>query len=217
MFYQKIRCIFFLMTLSFVSGCAFFSQDNEIEEYGLEIVAESEPLTVTSLSVADRPSPNFDARTLPVSLIVLHYTAAPLKESLAVLRKGRGTARVSSHYLISENGTIYRLVDESKRAWHAGISHWKDITDVNSASIGIELVNLGKNKEGHFYPFAEKQIEAVTKLCLDIQSRYAITDVVGHSDVAPVRKIDPGDLFPWQKLYNRGVKVNTKGFTPPSP
>jgi len=168
--------------------------------------------TVTALHVADRPSPNFDKRTLPVSLIVLHYTAAPLKESLNALRDGRGNARVSSHYLISANGTIFRLVDESQRAWHAGVSRWKDITDVNSASVGIEMVNLGHDKLGRPRPYTVEQVEAVIKLCLDIQSRYDITDVVGHSDVAPTRKIDPGELFPWRKLANRGVKVSTRGF-----
>jgi len=219
-----------------VSGCAWFSSGDDADAPLVDEIAVDEDLaptnaapavtapaapvqppprnSVTSLHVADRPSPNFDKRTLPVSLIVLHYTAAPLKESLNVLRNGNGTSRVSSHYVVSQNGTIYRLVDESNRAWHAGVSRWKGITDVNSASIGIEMVNLGHDRLGRARPYTAAQVEAVTRLCLDIQSRYDITDVVGHSDVAPMRKIDPGERFPWRKLYRRGVKVSTKGFVP---
>jgi len=104
-------------------------------------------------------------------------------------------------------------VDETNRAWHAGVSYWKGITDVNSASIGIEMVNLGHDRNGRPRPYTAEQVEAVTRLCLDIQSRYDITDVVGHSDVAPTRKIDPGELFPWRMLADRGVRVRTKGFS----
>jgi len=218
--------------LALLSGCASFSSDETTDDFGEEIDADEEftatngtvavsapvvlptptNISVTSLQVIDRPSPNFDMRTMPVSLVVLHYTAAPIKESLAVLRDGRGRARVSSHYLVAENGTIFRLVDETDRAWHAGVSRWRDITDVNSASIGIEIVNLGHDRFGRPRPYTAEQIEAVTRLCLDIQSRYDITDVVGHSDVAPVRKIDPGELFPWRMLSDRGVKVGARGF-----
>jgi len=106
---------------------------------------------------------------------------------------------------------IYRLVDERRRAWHAGVSRWRDITDVNSASIGIEMVNLGHDRFGRPRPYTVQQVEAVTRLCLDIQTRYDITDVVGHSDVAPSRKVDPGELFPWRLLANRGVKVSARG------
>jgi len=219
------RLVFASCAAAFLSGCAFFSSEEAEVEFGEEIVASEDVATpdlsrdvtnrmVTSLAITDRPSPNFDKRTLPVTLIVLHYTAAPLKESLNALSDGRGTARVSSHYVVSERGTIYRLVDESNRAWHAGVSRWKGITDVNSASIGIEMVNLGYDKEGRPRPYAAEQVEAVVRLCLDIQSRYDIAGVVGHSDVAPLRKIDPGELFPWRMLYNRGVKVGTKGFVP---
>lgn len=163
--------------------------------------------TVTRLAVRDLPSPNYDVRRLPVSLIVLHYTAAPLRESLNALRNAHVPARVSSHYVVASNGTIYRLVDETKRAWHAGVSRWQEITDVNSASIGIEMVNLGHDALGRPRPYRAEQIESVIRLCLDIQARYEIRDVVGHSDVAPKRKIDPGELFPWKMLADRGVKV----------
>jgi len=230
--FLRLQLVCVAAGLVFLSGCAFFGSDEtadgeaggyvageEISETNdlIALAAAFAPpmpvkASVTPLHVADRPSPNFDTRTLPISLIVLHYTAAPLKESLNALRDGRGTARVSCHYLVSENGTVFRLVDESKRAWHAGVSRWKDIRDVNSASIGIEMVNLGHDKKGRPCPYSVEQIEAVTQLCLDIQSRYDITDVVGHSDVAPMRKIDPGELFPWRMLYNRGVKVSTRGF-----
>jgi len=230
--FLRLQRTLMMTGLVFLSGCAFFCSDDETETQpegfvaGEEIsetndlivlAAASTPpasskTSVSPLKIVDRPSPNFDRRTLPVSLIVLHYTAAPLKESLNALRNPRGPARVSCHYLVSEHGTIYRLVDESNRAWHAGVSRWKGITDVNSASIGIEMVNLGHDRFGYPRPFAVEQIEAVIRLCLDIQSRYDITDVVGHSDVAPTRKIDPGELFPWRLLYDRGVKVSTKGF-----
>jgi len=226
-----VPCLF---AAAFLSGCALLPSTDAVDGPGEEIVSDEEftatngsvavssPVLlpadvrspVTSLSVIDRPSPNFDTRTLPVTLIVLHYTAAPLKESLNALRDGRVGARVSSHYLVAEDGTIYRLVDESNRAWHAGVSRWEDITDVNSASIGIEMVNLGHDDAGRPRPYAAEQVEAVTRLCLDIQERYAIAAVVGHSDVAPARKIDPGGLFPWRILYERGVKVATVGFVP---
>lgn len=140
-------------------------------------------------------------------MIVLHYTAAPLRESLNALCNGRARNRVSAHYLVAEDGTIYRLVDESRRAWHAGVSRWRGITDVNSASIGIEIVNLGHDRQGVARPYPQRQIEAVIDLCLNLQARHDIVDVVGHSDVAPGRKIDPGELFPWKTLGERGVRI----------
>ena len=109
-------------------------------------------------------------------------------------------AKVSSHYLLDEDGTLHRLVAEEHRAWHAGASHWRGITDVNSASIGIEIVNPGH--EWGYRPFPEAQIEALLPLVADIKDRHGITrgNIVGHSDVAPVRKRDPGELFPWHRL-----------------
>lgn len=151
------------------------------------------------VSIVETPSPNFNERQLPVSMIVLHYTGMQSTEA-ALARLTDPAAEVSAHYLIDEDGTIHRLVAEDKRAWHAGQSHWRGITDVNSASIGIELVNPGH--EFGYREFAPAQIEALVPLLAEIKDRYEITrgNVVGHSDIAPTRKQDPGELFPWAKL-----------------
>ena len=147
----------------------------------------------------ETPSPNFDARTLPISMIVLHYTGMP-NASDAIARLTDAEAKVSSHYLIAEDGQVMRLVAEENRAWHAGKSRWRQIDDVNSASVGIEIVNPGH--EFGYRPFPDTQIEALIPLMADIQARYAITrgNIVGHSDIAPARKQDPGELFPWARL-----------------
>lgn len=149
--------------------------------------------------VIDTPSPNFDDRALPVSMIVLHYTGMQDAAS-AIARLSDAEAKVSAHYLIAEDGQIVRMVAEDKRAWHAGRSYWRGITDVNSASIGIELVNPGH--EFGYRPFPIAQIDALIPLMQDIMLRHRITrgNVVGHSDVAPARKDDPGELFPWERL-----------------
>jgi N-acetylmuramoyl-L-alanine amidase len=147
----------------------------------------------------DRPSPNFDERSLPITMVVLHYTGMQDAAS-AIARLADPEAKVSCHYLVAEDGTVVRMVDEAQRAWHAGASHWRGVTDVNSASIGIEIVNPGH--EWGYVPFPDEQIEAVIRLLADIKQRHAITrgNVVGHSDIAPARKQDPGELFPWGKL-----------------
>ena len=149
--------------------------------------------------IIDTPSPNFDERTLPVTIIVLHYTGMQDAAS-AIARLTDAEAKVSSHYLIAEDGQIVRMVDESKRAWHAGKSYWRGITDLNSASIGIEIVNPGH--EFGYRPFPIAQIDALIPLMQQITLRYKITrgNVVGHSDIAPARKEDPGELFPWERL-----------------
>lgn len=151
------------------------------------------------MSIVETPSPNFNERQLPVSMIVLHYTGMQSAEA-ALARLTDPAAEVSAHYLIDEDGTIHRLVAEDKRAWHAGQSHWRGITDVNSASIGIELVNPGH--EFGYREFAPAQIEALIPLLAEIKDRYEITrgNIVGHSDIAPTRKQDPGELFPWAQL-----------------
>ncbi|MES2058849.1 MAG: N-acetylmuramoyl-L-alanine amidase [Pseudomonadota bacterium] len=151
------------------------------------------------MTMIEMPSPNFDDRALPVSMIVLHYTGMSDAES-AIARLTDPEAKVSAHYLIKEDGTILRMVAEDKRAWHAGKSHWRHITDVNSASIGIEMVNPGH--EWGYRPFAEEQIDALIPLVHAIKERHGITrgNVVGHSDIAPTRKQDPGELFPWARL-----------------
>ncbi len=151
------------------------------------------------MSFIETPSPNFNERQLPVTMIVLHYTGMESAEA-ALARLTDPAAEVSAHYLIDEDGTIHRLVPEDKRAWHAGKSHWRGITDVNSASIGIELVNPGH--EFGYREFTGPQIEALIPLLQEIKQRYDITrgNIVGHSDIAPTRKQDPGELFPWGQL-----------------
>jgi len=144
------------------------------------------------------PSPNWDERTLPVTMVVLHYTE--MEREAALQRLTDAEAKVSAHYFISEQGEVARLVDEDKRAWHAGASYWRGHRDVNSASIGIELDHPGHGLG--YREFADAQIEALIPLLNDIVRRHDIprANVVGHSDVAPARKMDPGELFPWDRL-----------------
>jgi N-acetylmuramoyl-L-alanine amidase len=151
------------------------------------------------MDMVDRPSPNFDERPAPVSMIVLHYTGMPDAET-AVARLCDPEARVSCHYLIQEDGQILRMVPEEKRAWHAGDSYWRGIQKVNDVSIGIEIVNPGH--EFGYRPYPDEQIDALIPLIADIKERHGITrgNVVGHSDIAPRRKQDPGELFPWHRL-----------------
>lgn len=147
----------------------------------------------------ERPSPNHDERKLPVSMLVLHYTGMPDAAS-AIDWLANPESKVSAHYVVTEEGEIVRMVAEDKRAWHAGKSWWRGITDVNSASIGIEIVNPGH--EWGYRAFPDAQIEALIPLVHEIVQRHGITrgNIVGHSDVAPERKQDPGELFPWAKL-----------------
>lgn len=151
------------------------------------------------IDVIDLPSPNCDERQLPVSMLVLHYTGMEDAAS-AIERLADPEAKVSAHYVVDEDGSILRMVPEELRAWHSGRSYWRGITDVNSASIGIEIVNPGH--EFGYRPFPEEQMDAVTRLVADIKSRYDIprANVVGHSDVTPARKQDPGELFDWARL-----------------
>lgn len=145
------------------------------------------------------PSPNHNARKLPVSMVVLHYTGMESAQA-ALDRLCDPAAEVSAHYLIDEAGLVTRMVAEEHRAWHAGRAYWRGITDVNSASIGIELVNPGH--EFGYRPFTDAQMEALVPLLADIVRRHGIApaNVVGHSDVAPTRKLDPGELFDWDML-----------------
>jgi len=151
------------------------------------------------MTIIDTPSPNFNERKLPVTMIVLHYTGMVDGRS-AIERLCDPLAEVSAHYLIDEDGTIHRMVAEDKRAWHAGKARWRGIEDVNSASIGIVLVNPGH--EFGYRPFGEEQIDALIPLVARIKEGHGITrgNVVGHSDIAPMRKQDPGELFPWHRL-----------------
>ncbi|HLR14057.1 MAG TPA: N-acetylmuramoyl-L-alanine amidase [Burkholderiaceae bacterium] len=139
-----------------------------------------------------------------VGIVVLHYTAADNPTSLKILSE----KNVSSHYLITDDSPphLYQLVDENRRAWHAGVGEWYGRTDVNTGSIGIEIVNAGKQDEA-FVPYTSEQIELVKKLVADIVERHDIKphNIVGHSDVAPQRKLDPGPLFPWEELARAGL------------
>jgi len=151
------------------------------------------------MDIIETPSPNFDERLLPISALVLHYTG--MEDGLAALARLRDPlAKVSSHYLVMEDGVVHRLVAEEKRAWHAGRSHWRGLTDLNSASVGIEIANPGH--EFRYIPYPEVQIDSVVRLVAGIKDRHEITrgNVVGHSDIAPARKRDPGELFPWDRL-----------------
>ena len=159
------------------------------------------------------PSPNYNARK--AMLIVVHYTEQhSVQESLDTLRSQNSQGPVSAHYLIGADGRIYQLVADEARAWHAGPGRWGTITDPNSASIGIELDNDGAS------PFATAQIDSLLVLLADLTERLSIprTQVVGHEDVAPTRKIDPGPLFPWKRLADAGYGRWPRGelVTPPA-
>ena len=150
-------------------------------------------------------SPNHgDRKGRTPDCIVLHYTGMPTAEG-ALAQLCNPAAEVSSHYFVFEDGRILQLVPESRRAWHAGRSSWFAETDMNSASIGIEIVNPGH--DGGLPPFPDVQIEAVIALCRDILTRHAIPAerILAHSDIAPGRKVDPGERFPWKLLAEKGV------------
>ena len=147
----------------------------------------------------DQPSPNCDARDERISMVVLHYTDMPSAEA-ALTRLCDPAAKVSAHYVITEEGEVVRLVDESMRAWHAGMSYWRGKANVNGCSIGIELANPGHTCG--YRPFPDAQIDALVPLLHRIVHDYDIprANIVGHSDIAPQRKLDPGELFPWERL-----------------
>lgn len=151
----------------------------------------------------DAPSPNFDTRQAPPDMVVLHYTGMQTGQA-ALDRLCDPEAKVSAHYLVEEDGRVFALVPEERRAWHAGVSFWKGRTDINAASIGIEIVNPGH--AFGYREFPDPQVEAVIGLLDAIRGRWTIADgdIVGHSDVAPARKEDPGELFPWKRLAEAG-------------
>jgi len=155
------------------------------------------------MNVIEAPSPNFEPRKGVPDTVVLHYTGMPTgEEALARLRDP--DAKVSSHYVVEEDGRIFRLVPEERRAWHAGVSFWKGERDLNTRSVGVEIVNPGH--EFGYRPFPAPQIAAVIELVADIRTRWMVDDgrIVGHSDIAPDRKDDPGELFPWKRLAEAG-------------
>ena len=164
-----------------------------------------------SVSVTAHPSPNFgDRKSGPVDMLVIHYTGMWTADD-ALARLANPASGVSAHYLVDEAGTVYGLVNENKRAWHAGVSCWAGETDVNSRSIGIELANRGHDLGYHDFPDA--QMAALADLARGIVARHGIpaARVLGHSDVAPTRKLDPGERFDWARLACTGV-----GLYPPT-
>lgn len=151
-------------------------------------------------------SPNFDARPVRAAVdhLVLHYTG--MQSARAAIERLRDPAsKVSSHYVVDEDGGIYALVDEPYRAWHAGISYWRGVRQLNDRSVGIEIVNPGH--EWGYRAFPAAQMQAVLGLCQGILARHPIPprNVVGHCDIAPDRKQDPGELFDWPWLAENGV------------
>ena len=155
------------------------------------------------MSFIQAPSPNFDARVRPPDMIVLHYTGMPTGEA-ALAKMCDPDAKVSAHYMVEEDGRIFSLVPEERRAWHAGKSFWKGETDINAISVGIEVVNPGH--EFGYRAFPDAQVAALIDLIADVRSRWTIPDarILGHADVAPDRKEDPGELFPWKQLAEAG-------------
>ena len=146
-----------------------------------------------------------------ISLIIIHYTETKtLEESIRILTSNK--SKVSCHFVIDKNGDIYNLVKIKYRAWHAGVSKWKRLSDINSSSIGIELVNAGEKSNEEF---SNLQIDNLIKLIIQLKKEYNINsnDVLGHSDIAPSRKIDPGIYFPWKKLFKFSIGnwTNTRG------
>ena len=158
------------------------------------------------MQILDLPSPNQDARPdgMPIDTLILHYTGMQTAQA-AIDRLRDPAARVSSHYVVDEDGTVLRLVPEVRRAFHAGVSHWRGKTELNGCSIGIEIVNPGH--EWGYRDFPVLQLASVCDLCLSILSRHAIPprNIVAHSDVAPDRKEDPGEKFPWEDLAQNGI------------
>ncbi len=154
----------------------------------------------------DHPSPNCEPRSdgRAPDMLILHYTATETAD-MAIRWLANPVSKVSCHYVVDDEGAITRMVPESERAWHAGISYWRGDRDINSRSIGIEIQNVGPS--GGYPEFPEKQMRAVVELCADIVRRNRIRpeNVLGHSDVAPFRKVDPGEKFDWARLARIGV------------
>lgn len=157
-----------------------------------------------AVTIKERTSPNHDERGTGVDMIVLHYTGMESADG-ARQRLCDPEAKVSAHYFIDEDGAVERLVPDDRRAWHAGVASWQGVTDINARSIGIELVNPGHEFGYRFFPDA--QITALEALLVELMARHGVPParVVGHSDVAPARKSDPGELFPWMRLAQQGL------------
>ena len=153
-------------------------------------------------------SKNYDSREKDINFIIIHYTETKTLSHAVDLLTCRNR-KVSCHYLIDIDGRVYNLVDEKYRAWHAGDSRWMKSSDINSRSIGIEIVNEGEKKKS---PFKKKQIRKLVTLVKYLKSKYKIFDskILGHSDIAPLRKIDPGIQFPWQILHENSLGLWAK-------
>jgi N-acetylmuramoyl-L-alanine amidase len=160
----------------------------------------------TKLPARISASPNHDERRAPIDMILLHYTGMATADAALARLRDPGP-RVSCHYFIHEDGTIHQMVPEARRAWHAGESSWQGVTDINSHSIGVEIVNPGH--DGGYPEFPSVQVDAVIALCRDVMARQKIPSarVLGHSDVAPSRKQDPGEKFPWDRLSKAGIGI----------
>jgi N-acetylmuramoyl-L-alanine amidase len=161
------------------------------------------------VNIDQTPSPNFNDRKMPINTLILHYTGMETGDA-ALQRMCDASAEVSAHYMIWEDGRINQLVDEANRAWHAGVGSWHGDTDINSCSIGIEIVNGGHDwplENGHLPPYPPEQIASVIALSKAITKRHAIPAdrIIGHSDIAPARKADPGEHFPWHQLAKQGL------------
>ncbi len=161
---------------------------------------------MTGLPITERPSPNHDARPAgqAVDILLLHYTGME-SGAAALARMCNPEAKVSAHYCVEEDGRVFQLVGEDRRAWHAGLARWQGAEDINARSVGIEIVNPGH--EFGYRPFPAAQMASVTALAQGILARHAIpaARVLGHSDVAPLRKEDPGELFDWPGLAAEGI------------
>lgn len=158
------------------------------------------------MQIIASPSSNFNDRRTQLDMLVLHYTG--MKDGASALaRMCDPNAQVSAHYMIEEDGRVFQLVDEDKRAWHAGVSSWNGLSDINSHSIGVEIVNGGH--DFGLPDFPQVQIESVIDLCQQICGRHSIPSqhIVAHSDIAPGRKLDPGEKFPWQSLGKQGIGI----------
>lgn len=158
------------------------------------------------MNFIEAPSPNTDLRGREIDMVILHYTGMPTcQEALDRLRDPG--AKVSAHYLVDLNGDCYRLAPEEKRAWHAGVAAWQGEYDINARSIGIEMVNPGH--EWGYADFPDAQMNSLVELLRDIMGRNQIPlrHVLGHSDVAPRRKEDPGEKFPWVRLAKEGLAI----------
>ena len=165
------------------------------------------------MNITFTASPNFNERAADtaVNMIVLHYTGMESGEA-ALERMCDPEAKVSAHFLVWEDGRVSQLVGEDKRAWHAGVGGWQGDTDINSCSIGIEIVNGGHNvplEDGSLPPYPEQQIESLIALCDYLRATHIVpqTRIIGHSDIAPARKEDPGEHFPWAVLAENGLGI----------